>query len=137
MFHPLHSITNQDLFEKYLCNPRILKEREHLTDYINHKTYKICIHKLQLKPHTELQLKQKLATLVQINYKYNYERGLEKGKSVSHSAKSSIKVSYMHYLSIMRLKVVATNFSGLVWLKHTTPGSHTISNGMENLKSEG
>ena len=26
MFNPLHSILNQELFEKHLCNPRILKE---------------------------------------------------------------------------------------------------------------
>ena len=27
MFYPLHSISNQKLFEKHLCNPRIPKER--------------------------------------------------------------------------------------------------------------
>ena len=27
MFNPLHSISNQELFEKPLCNPRILKKR--------------------------------------------------------------------------------------------------------------
>ena len=39
MFNPLHSIMNQQLFEKYLCNPRILKERNGTTrpSYINYR----------------------------------------------------------------------------------------------------
>ena len=38
MFNPLHSITNQELFKKYLCNPRIPKERNGTTcpSYINY-----------------------------------------------------------------------------------------------------
>ena len=36
MFNPLHSILNQKLFEKHLCNPRISKEMvPHAPGYIN------------------------------------------------------------------------------------------------------
>ena len=31
IFNPLHSISNQELFEKHLCNPSILKERNGAT----------------------------------------------------------------------------------------------------------
>ena len=38
MFNPLHSILNQELFEKHLYNPRIPKERNHATcpNHINY-----------------------------------------------------------------------------------------------------
>ena len=38
MFNPLHSIMNQELFEKHLCNPRIPKERNGAVhpSYINY-----------------------------------------------------------------------------------------------------
>ena len=38
MFNPLHSILNQELFEKHLCNPRIPKERNGAAhpSYINY-----------------------------------------------------------------------------------------------------
>ena len=38
MFNPLHSITNQQLFEKHPCNPRIPKERNGTAhpSYINY-----------------------------------------------------------------------------------------------------
>ena len=34
MFNLLHSISNQELFEKYLCNPRILKEMVPCARYV-------------------------------------------------------------------------------------------------------
>ena len=39
MFNPLHSISNQELFEKHLCNPRILKDRngDIFPSYINYR----------------------------------------------------------------------------------------------------
>ena len=39
MFNPLHSISDQELFEKHLCNPCILKERNGATrpSYINYR----------------------------------------------------------------------------------------------------
>ena len=39
MFNPLHSILNQELFEKHLCNPRISKERNGAArpSYINYR----------------------------------------------------------------------------------------------------
>ena len=39
MFNPLRSISNQELFEKHLCNPRILKERNGAAhpSYINYR----------------------------------------------------------------------------------------------------
>ena len=39
MFNLLHSILNQELFEKYLCNPRIPKERNGAKrpSYINYR----------------------------------------------------------------------------------------------------
>ena len=38
MFNPLHNISNQELFEKHLCNPRIPKERNGTAhpSYINY-----------------------------------------------------------------------------------------------------
>ena len=39
MFNPLHSISNQELFEKHLCNPRIPKKRNSAAhpNYINYR----------------------------------------------------------------------------------------------------
>ena len=40
MFNPLHSISNQELFEKYLYDPRIPKERNHAA-HPNHINYRL------------------------------------------------------------------------------------------------
>ena len=39
MYNPLHSISNQELFKKYLCNPRIPKQRNSAVhpSYINYR----------------------------------------------------------------------------------------------------
>ena len=50
MFNPLHSISNQELFEKHLCNPRIPKERNgaacpsYINNYCLKREVSITLH---------------------------------------------------------------------------------------------